>query len=451
MKRHLNSSGKPRRTAGAAAALFCAGALLVSIQGPVGATPSSVPVPAAELGAATAGELHETSLRAQFGLRSDLAYVRQIRSTSHMTELGIPLAASEAADITSRDRLGAVVARLDAASAGMPSYAGAWIDQGAGGVIHIGMVDGGTTTNVNALLSVVPPLTPVVVTPTDSSLATLTALQDKITDRLVVDAGFRATVVQSVLLPQANVVRLTLLVGTPQSVSAQVRSDLGEAGLLIDYAAAKFQPQSRDLANGLLYGGEWTGGCTVGYSNTTGTDGLRYMVTAGHCGSGNYYQGKENQGTYLGFGHNNHYAYGGFFTSKCDCVAVGSLHDDLATNQVLVFNNGKYTYTNTATPGNYASGQRLCVSGAAYADSNGGNILCGQMLGSGSVVYGDGPFVLTDAGITSAGGTLAGDSGGPYGNGGSFLGIHAANNILLRESAFSKSTNLGLTGVSLQY
>ncbi len=391
------------------------------------------------------------SLRAQFGLDASLAHVRGVRGAAHTRELGIPLSAAEAANILARDALVEVATKLDRVGAKTPGYAGSWVDQAAGGVLHIGVQRGTSAGTVRDLQAMVPTRDRVETSPTARSLATLSTTQGQVTAQIVSDASFRHWVVQSVLMPQINAVRLTLLKGAPVSLTNGLRARYLNAGLAIDYASAQFQPQSRDLGSGLLYGGEWTGGCTVGYSKTTGTDGLAYTVTAGHCGNGNRYQGHENQGTYLGFGHNNHYTFGGYSSSNCDCVAIGALHSGLATNQVLVANNGLYTYTNTATSGNYTSGQRECMSGAAYADAHGGNLICGQMVGSGSVPYQDGAYTLTDAGVTSNAGTLAGDSGAPYGNGGSFLGIHAANNPGLGESAFSKSTHLGVTGVTLHY
>ncbi|HEV7209385.1 MAG TPA: hypothetical protein VGN54_11680, partial [Mycobacteriales bacterium] len=64
--------------------------------------------------------------------------------------------------------------------------------------------------------------------------------------------------------------------------------------------------------------------------------------------------------------------------------------------------------------------------------------------GSATIPYQDGNgYTLTDAATTSINGTAQGDSGGPYGNGGTFLGIHAANNPGLGQTAMSKSVHIG--------
>jgi hypothetical protein len=68
------------------------------------------------------------------------------------------------------------------------------------------------------------------------------------------------------------------------------------------------------------------------------------------------------------------------------------------------------------------------------------------------LAYSDATFTLIDATTTNISGTFAGDSGAPYGNGGAFIGIHAALNPDLGETALTKAYNVAAElGGNFQY
>lgn len=81
----------------------------------------------------TDGESYEMGLRAQFGLRSDLPYVRTVDADPSSTtdRLGIPLTPDEAADIGARSD---TARALGTAAQDLDGFGGIWIDQAAGGV-----------------------------------------------------------------------------------------------------------------------------------------------------------------------------------------------------------------------------------------------------------------------------------------------------------------------------
>ncbi len=123
-------------------------------------------------------------------------------------------------------------------------------------------------------------------------------------------------------------------------------------------------------------------------------------------------------------------------------MAVGRLAANKVATGVLVNNNALYHYTHTAGKSEQIPGTHICISGAAEYDTY-GHILCGQVVSDETTIpYMDASFTLTDATTTNISGTLAGDSGAPYGNGGAFIGIHAAQNTGLGESALTKAYNV---------
>jgi hypothetical protein len=107
---------------------------------------------------------------------------------------------------------------------------------------------------------------------------------------------------------------------------------------------------------------------------------------------------------------------------------------------VLTDNNALFTFSHTAPAGDYTKGARACLSGAQSADTNNEHIVCGTVVGS-QTVKTTNNFTLIDAGLTTVIGQ-DGDSGGPYGSGGDFLGIHAGYSKSLRQSYMSKASSI---------
>jgi hypothetical protein len=92
------------------------------------------------------------------------------------------------------------------------------------------------------------------------------------------------------------------------------------------------------------------------------------------------------------------------------------------------------------------------MSGAAEYETF-GSILCGVVVcAEADVPYTDASFTLIDATTTDISDTEDGDSGAPYGNGGAFIGIHAAEGPGRGQTALTKVYNVAAAlGGNLQY
>jgi hypothetical protein len=208
------------------------------------------------------------------------------------------------------------------------------------------------------------------------------------------------------------------------------------------------QPQAggnRDIRTGPLYGGEYIdnsfAACTAGYSNSIGNVNKNniFMITAGHCAPPiNWRQGLNfDQGSDIGRGGDNGF-YSGNATTNCDCQTVGVLPSGKPTTNVLVNNNVPYRFTQL--PVAYYSGEPTCISGASEY-TNTGSILCGTISNLVASAYVNPPGITVEQLIvTTVTNTGFGDSGGPWGNGGQFLGIHFGK--LDGYASFSRSTNI---------
>jgi hypothetical protein len=250
--------------------------------------------------------------------------------------------------------------------------------------------------------------------------------------------------VESSLTPQYNAVTVALDPTVPSAQVAQLSAEYGSRVRIIQSAQGWVPQSSRDIETGPIHGGIYVssllGNCTFGSGDFLNGAGQYYSITAGHCAGSNFYQGKNGAGPLIGQDHGNHYVPGG--SSNCDCMGVGPLASDKVATGVLVNNNELFQYTHTAGKSEQEPGTPICISGAAEYESY-GSILCGTVVSDeASVPYTDGSFTLIDATTTNISGTLAGDSGAPYGNGGAFIGIHAAQNTGLGETALTKAYNV---------
>ena len=295
------------------------------------------------------------------------------------------------------------------------------------------------------------------------SLQDLDALSGQISKNVVSNKAGYDDVVAVGTDPRINRVRLVLQDSNQSIQSGLLHSTASDPRVQVKLVATSFVPGgpppvgtvssatpqaiSRNAYSGPLYGGSWIsnggptagGNCTAGFSHVLNSLGQWYSVTAGHCGSGTYYQGRNRQGTVLGGGHTNGFAANG--TSNCDCVAVGPIGGSRPTKDVLGDGNALFGYTNTGGSAQFQAGQRACLSGAQTADTNNEHIICGTVvLGSTTLTETNG-FHLTDAATVSFE-PQQGDSGGPYGNGGSILGIHSAYNDGLHEGGLSKAVHI---------
>ncbi len=439
------------------APIVAAAVALMAFAAVAPAPANAAPDPGPTGGAVSLGDIaHARTLRQEFGLPSDSGMVSRLATDESLdtSELGIPLTSAETVELRRRDdvarRAGIEGARL--AEDAPQNFAGVWIDQRQGGTVHV------LARDVRALAPLVGQElgSQVVVDPATFSLARLGDDQAALSSLMVKHEQIGRYATQASVEVPSNTVRLVVAADTPDSVVAAARKQFPTAS--IERTADSWTAQSRNKTSGPLYGGEWInassgvgGHCTAGYSNARVGDRL-VTLTAGHCSSGPWYQGYSSHATLLGGTISSSFSPGG--SSNCDCKAIGRLPSSRVTSSVLTSDTATYYYS--ATSSSYSTGTRLCLSGAAYGDAHGGGIACGSITSSAATIsYRDGgDFTLTDAVITNITGSLGGDSGGPYGSGRAFMGLHAAgygNGSYTVQTALSKARNLGRISVSLRY
>ena len=203
------------------------------------AEPRDAPPPTASSPAApppTDAENHAIRLRSQFGLRSDLPYVRTVDAdpSSNTDRLGIPLTPEEAADIDARS---ATVSALHAAAQDLDGFGGIWLDQPAGGVIHLGVAGTWSEETIQSLRSLVPVGRQFVLDEVAVSLADLESLLARLADVVVSAPSIRPHLAGLYLEEQNNAVRLTMLTDTPQETLDRISQEFGGPGFVLDSAA----------------------------------------------------------------------------------------------------------------------------------------------------------------------------------------------------------------------
>ena len=210
------------------------------------ADPQDAPPPTTSSSAApppTDAESHEIQLRSQFGLRSDLPYVRTVDADPNSTTdgLGIPLTADEAADIAARQDLSPTVRALLAAAQDLDGFGGVWLDQAAGGVIHLGMVGAWPEETIQRLRSLVPAGQRLVLTEVAVSMAELESLHERLVDVVSSDLSLREHLVVLVREDGLNTVRLTMLTTTPQEMLDRIMAEFGGPGFVLDSAPEQYR------------------------------------------------------------------------------------------------------------------------------------------------------------------------------------------------------------------
>jgi hypothetical protein len=394
-------------------------------------------------------EHYAQKIRGEMGLRNDLAYVRGLRTRSDVSSstLGTPLTAAEDENVKARRILSEWSTVVTGAGARESDFGGAWIDQKAGGVLRVGVAGETGTAVYDRVTAALPRDQRVVPARVTHTLRELDATQRGVIDVLQ-RSTLRGHVVESAVMLPDNAVVLTVDAGAPMDGIPALKHRYPALKIRVVSGGGYVPQSSRNFTSGPLYGGEWVssalstaGGCTVGYSFLINSLNQNYAVTAGHCkGSMTWYQGKYAAGPAIGSAHSNHFSTGG--KGNCDCVALGPLPTGKPSTSVLIGGNSLFHYTHTASKAEQGVGTTTCVSGAASYDTNGGNIVCGNVVANNVVVpYSDDSFTLTDATTTTCD-TLANDSGAPYGNGTAFFGIHSAYSTGLGQSAFTKAYNV---------
>jgi hypothetical protein len=372
-----------------------------------------------------------------------------------------PPARGDAAQMNARRALGSYVNAVENALSGLPSFGGTWFKQVGDGVIVVGLTSPPTAAVTQMVDSVVPANSAVEFVQVAVSYSQLEALYKSITATPLSADG-----ITSVWIQTAD---NTVAVGAAtQAVADAVYAKYGHTGLTVTVAAPAAAPTaaapaataapSRNFTSGPLYGGEWVAfnngiKCTIGHGYLTNAAGQLSALTAGHCapsGTGAH-QGNSTGDPAIGSGmHDSQVVAGG--TTDCDCGFVGPISSSQISHQTLVKNNSLYTFTATGIP---YSGENECQSGAASYESNGGNIVCGQVIainGATPVGYQDGSFTLQNA-IVWLGTSIQGDSGAPVGDGPNLMGfVAAASSTVAGISYFSKASIVyQVTGLTLNY
>lgn len=129
-------------------------------------------------------ESYEMHLRAEFGFRHELSYIRAVRERpdtglGDMATLGMPMTPEERAGLDRRRKLGELIAQISSL-VNRSTYAGAWIDQQAGGVLNIAYTDLPLSTEIAALTGRLPLGSRLVIRHALVSLDRLGSLQSKV-------------------------------------------------------------------------------------------------------------------------------------------------------------------------------------------------------------------------------------------------------------------------------
>jgi hypothetical protein len=436
-----------------------AGAAIVALSAFIASTPASAaptrPVARTSSGP-SAAEAYAQKVRAEFGLRSDLGYIRSIEHEpgTSSQDLGTPLTPAESANINGRRTLSTSAGIVDAAGERQPGYAGEWIDQKAGGILRVAMAGSTAQTAYAGLRGLLPTGARVSYVKATYSLQELTQVHDQLTSEITGRSALGRHITESSVTPQYNAVTVALDPTVTSGQVAQLSARYGSRVRIIRSAQGWVPQSSRDIESGPIHGGIYVssslGNCSFGYGDFLNGAGQHYSITAGHCRGSNFYQGKNQAGPFVGQDHGNHYVSGG--SSNCDCMGVGPLAADKVATGVLVNSNALFHYTHTAGKSEQTPGTPICISGAEEYETY-GHILCGVVVSDeATVTYVDATFTLIDATTTNITGTLEADSGAPYGNGGAFIGIHAAANPGLGQTALTKAYNIAAAdGGNFQY
>lgn len=130
----------------------------------------------------TDSELDAQRFRSDFGLRSDLEWIRAVAAdpTSDRTTYGVPLTPAEIAELARRSiTLEAFRDQVIEYASAQPDYAGAWIDQLRGGVLVVQFA-GTTLVHQAKILSMVRPGAPIEVRQVRWRLSEIQAWQDRV-------------------------------------------------------------------------------------------------------------------------------------------------------------------------------------------------------------------------------------------------------------------------------
>lgn len=442
-------------------AIEVAGLLLISTL--IASTPSAAAEPGVPACAPSVAELAFAQLaRKANSFQSDSTYIDAVSCAPHIfpSNIGVPLTASESAEIERRTTTGEALHKIDQQEqiAAPDRYVGSWIDPLADGKATFAYVGGATAGDTARVASSLPPGTPT------SFSSGLVARLRQLSVSSYIKANFAALwdsgiqIVGSYDDPRSGAVTIGLSSKSDSDAETRLLSAIGSGGVSVKSSAPDTWVTTQDVRTqptGRQYGGAYISStsnnseCTSSPSASSPA-GFFYTVTAGHCGHPGYswVQGNSLNTNYpLGTGQGNAlYAATGTRTTDCDCQGIGPISASKQTSGTYVDNNALFKFTRSANGPDYFVGRTLCFSGGTEYETY-GHDLCGHIV---SVV---GQFTETPNGVsvlvtnliqTDFNTTLNGDSGGPYGDGTVWLGTHLGigNCSIGTCSTFSASVNV---------
>jgi hypothetical protein len=365
-------------------------------------------------------------------------------------------ARGDAAQLNARRALGSHVNGVEKALSSLPSFGGTWLKQAGDGAIVVALTSPPTAAVSRTVNSALPANSAVEFVQVPVSYSQLNALYQQI--------AATPLSVDGIVSVSIRTMDNTVAVGVAtQAVADALYAKYGHTGLTVTVttpaagatAPAAAAAPSRNFTSGPLYGGEWitspVSRCSMGFGYLSNAAGQLYSLTAGHCAPNGtvFHQGNSTSYPSIGAVHDNQSSG----TTDCDCGFVGPISESQISHQTLVANNALYTFTATGIP--YVSDDE-CQAGAASYESNGGNIVCGQVtsiIGEILVTNTAVPnFTLNDA-IEWSGSMIVGDSGAPVGDGPNLMGFVSAYRISDPTDIFFTKASIvtPVTGVTLNY
>lgn len=344
--------------------------------------------------------------REEFGLTTEIAAVSAIKpSAASERAFGLPLTAEELRDLEGRIAAEAAIAQLQAQLRTIPSFAGLYIDQAAGGVVDIAFTDDPSLhADVLASQAVGLPTRTRQVALNEADLLELNEIVAHDREALA-GLGIQANEVHADI--RNNVVRI----GVEPFTSAVVQTIHERYGEAIEvYEASPADPTTCTNRNNCpgppLRGGLqlYDPGCTTAFLGVY--NGYHVILSAGHCANlvpgGHIYQ--HPNGTPIGnIGTMLKETYYTGSTADAMVIRVGSSY---ASNRVYYTPTSWFGMATTQTTGQEVIGQAVCQS------SRVSNYTCGTLYAKGfSIIYTDGTTLYDQRSATYT--VNSGDSGGP--------------------------------------
>lgn len=306
------------------------------------------------------GLASELKFRQDFGLNADPAAVRALMASPAAYDGNFPLAlaTAERAEMERRIAMEAQIGPLEQRAQGLPGFAGLWIDQPAGGIIRVALVDG-TDADRAALHSLVPPGARLEIVPARHTLLDLVALQG----RIRADAReFQAQGQQiGLLYPHlpSNGIRVGVN-GDQEAALMALQARYGDA-ISVEFAdpvttacTDRYHCKGPPLRAGIAAPTNASSPCSLAFMITK--TGVRGWLTAGHCaktvGAVWYHDG-------IGIG-----------TIRKTCWPQCQFSDAARAGEL----NATYTSNRVYLSGN-ATGRYVTNSQALNGDNN-GNYVC---------------------------------------------------------------------------